>query len=144
MCERCRRSFIAGPAPANRRMTSDMGISEHRPGSAAGFVLSLDLELMWGVRASQSIETYGANVLGVRRAVPRLRPKSPERRPTPPCVRRAETNSAVGHHVLLSYRKFREASWDNVQAWYRFSDVRNTPRLIPGKGETACMNWAPW
>ena len=49
-----------------------MGISEYRPGSAAGFVLSLDLELMWGVRASQSIETYGANVLGVRRAVPRL------------------------------------------------------------------------
>ncbi len=40
--------------------------------SQGGFVLSLDFELMWGVYPSQSIETYGTNVLGVREAVPSL------------------------------------------------------------------------
>lgn len=38
----------------------------------AGFCLSLDFELMWGVRDKKSIASYGANVLGVRQAVPRL------------------------------------------------------------------------
>ncbi len=37
-----------------------------------GFVLSLDLELMWGVRDKKTIANYGANILGVRQAVPRL------------------------------------------------------------------------
>ena len=37
-----------------------------------GFVISLDFELMWGVRDSKTIAGYGASILGVRRAVPRL------------------------------------------------------------------------
>jgi len=37
-----------------------------------GFVLSLDFELMWGVRDLLTIADYGANILGVREVVPRL------------------------------------------------------------------------
>ncbi len=36
------------------------------------FVLSLDFELMWGVRDHRRIEDYGANVLGAREVIPRL------------------------------------------------------------------------
>ena len=39
---------------------------------AGAFVMSLDFELMWGVRDKRTIDDYGANVLGVRTAVPRL------------------------------------------------------------------------
>ena len=39
------------------------------PGS---LIISLDFELMWGVRDHYTIEDYGANVLGVRRAIPRM------------------------------------------------------------------------
>lgn len=37
-----------------------------------GFVISLDFELMWGVRDIWTVADYGANVLGVRQVVPRL------------------------------------------------------------------------
>ena len=37
---------------------------------AGAFVLSLDFELYWGVRDSKSLETYKANILGVREAMP--------------------------------------------------------------------------
>lgn len=47
-----------------------MNMSEN---SAKGaFVLSLDFELMWGMRDGWSTEDYGANILGVRDVVPRL------------------------------------------------------------------------
>lgn len=36
------------------------------------FVISLDFELMWGVRDKRSIADYGRNILGVRQAVPAL------------------------------------------------------------------------
>jgi len=36
------------------------------------FVISLDFELHWGVRASRSLESYRQNLLGARQAVPRL------------------------------------------------------------------------
>lgn len=36
------------------------------------FVISLDLELMWGVRDHATRDTYGANVLGGREAIPRI------------------------------------------------------------------------
>ncbi len=36
------------------------------------FVISLDFELMWGVRDIATCESYGRNVLGVRRAIPAL------------------------------------------------------------------------
>ena len=35
-------------------------------------VISLDFELMWGVRDLQTISTYGANILGVRQAIPAM------------------------------------------------------------------------
>lgn len=40
--------------------------------SQGGFVLSLDFELMWGVRASTTIQRYGGCILGVKTAIPRL------------------------------------------------------------------------
>jgi Polysaccharide deacetylase len=36
------------------------------------FVISLDFELMWGVREKKTIESYGKNILGVHTAIPLL------------------------------------------------------------------------
>jgi peptidoglycan/xylan/chitin deacetylase (PgdA/CDA1 family) len=36
------------------------------------FVISLDLELYWGMRDTRTLEAYGANILGVREALPRM------------------------------------------------------------------------
>ncbi len=38
--------------------------------SNGAFVISLDFELFWGVRDKRSIASYGANLLGVRQAIP--------------------------------------------------------------------------
>ncbi len=40
--------------------------------SRGKFVISLDFELMWGVRDKKTIESYGANILGVRQAMPAM------------------------------------------------------------------------
>ena len=39
---------------------------------AGNFVISLDFELMWGVRDHATPESYGRNVLGGRQAVPAM------------------------------------------------------------------------
>ncbi|MDB5230373.1 MAG: polysaccharide deacetylase family protein [Chitinophagaceae bacterium] len=36
------------------------------------FVISLDFELLWGVRDKKTIEEYGKNILGVHEVIPRL------------------------------------------------------------------------
>jgi hypothetical protein len=36
------------------------------------FVISLDFELMWGVRDKKTIEQYGGNILGVHQVIPKL------------------------------------------------------------------------
>lgn len=36
------------------------------------FVISLDFELMWGVWDKRTIESYGQNILGVQKVIPRL------------------------------------------------------------------------
>lgn len=36
------------------------------------FIISLDFELLWGVRDKRTIETYGANIRGVRQVIPAL------------------------------------------------------------------------
>lgn len=36
------------------------------------FVISLDFELLWGVRDHSNKQAYGQNVLGARDAVPRM------------------------------------------------------------------------
>lgn len=36
------------------------------------FVISLDFELMWGVRDKKNTENYGDNILGVHKVIPRL------------------------------------------------------------------------
>lgn len=48
-------------------MTAD---GTHAPGGA--FVISLDFELMWGVRDKRTVADYGRNILGVRQVVPAL------------------------------------------------------------------------
>jgi len=48
-------------------------MTNNRPSATPGtFVISLDFELMWGVRDLQTKETYGANVLGARLAIPAM------------------------------------------------------------------------
>ena len=42
------------------------------PCAQSAFVISLDFELMWGVRDHLTKEQYGRNVLGAREAIPRL------------------------------------------------------------------------
>jgi peptidoglycan/xylan/chitin deacetylase (PgdA/CDA1 family) len=37
-----------------------------------GFIISLDFELMWGVRDKKTVESYGANIMGVREVIPAL------------------------------------------------------------------------
>jgi hypothetical protein len=39
---------------------------------SGAFVISLDFELMWGVRDKRTIADYGANIIGVRQAVPAM------------------------------------------------------------------------
>lgn len=36
------------------------------------FVISLDFELMWGVRDKKSKELYGEQILGVHQVIPKL------------------------------------------------------------------------
>jgi len=36
------------------------------------FVISLDFELMWGVRDKKTVKDYGANIIGVHKVIPRL------------------------------------------------------------------------
>jgi len=36
------------------------------------FVISLDFELLWGLRDHATRDSYGANVLGGREAIPRI------------------------------------------------------------------------
>jgi hypothetical protein len=40
--------------------------------TAGNFVISLDYELMWGVRDHATRESYGPNVLGGRQAIPAM------------------------------------------------------------------------
>lgn len=42
------------------------------PAQGGIFVLSLDFELLWGVRDKRTIADYGANILGVRQAIPAM------------------------------------------------------------------------
>lgn len=42
------------------------------PATPGALVISLDFELMWGVRDLQTKASYGANILGVRQAIPAM------------------------------------------------------------------------
>lgn len=42
------------------------------PAPGGIFVISLDFELLWGVRDKRTVANYGANILGVRRAIPAM------------------------------------------------------------------------
>jgi hypothetical protein len=45
---------------------------EERTVQNGAFVISLDFELLWGVRDQRTIANYGTNILGVRKVVPAL------------------------------------------------------------------------
>lgn len=47
-------------------------LDHSKAASRGGFIISLDLELMWGVRDITTLARYGPNILGVRQVVPRL------------------------------------------------------------------------
>ncbi len=47
-------------------------VADASSGNPGGFVISLDFVLLWGVRDSRTISENGANILGARKAVPRL------------------------------------------------------------------------
>jgi peptidoglycan/xylan/chitin deacetylase (PgdA/CDA1 family) len=46
--------------------------TKDKAAEAGTFVISLDFELFWGVRDVQTKEAYGANILGVRQAIPAM------------------------------------------------------------------------
>src|SRR6476659_10094098 len=46
--------------------------SATEPAGRPRFVVSLDFELMWGVRETRTTESYGPNILGARAVIPRL------------------------------------------------------------------------
>jgi hypothetical protein len=54
------------------RMTDTERLAAHASDKSGGFVISLDFELMWGVRDKKTISDYGRNILGARKVVPRL------------------------------------------------------------------------
>ncbi len=47
-------------------------VSAIAPRPIPAFVISLDFELLWGMRDKRTIETYGKNILGVREAIPAM------------------------------------------------------------------------
>lgn len=54
------------PAEPAASINTDPGCSHPPPGGS--FCISLDFELMWGVRDKRTVEQYGANILGGREA----------------------------------------------------------------------------
>lgn len=49
-----------------------MSSRERPPGSPGELVISLDFELLWGVRDHSTRESYGANLMGARQAIPQM------------------------------------------------------------------------
>jgi hypothetical protein len=51
-------------------------LKDSRPFSTIGthgkFVISLDFELMWGMRDKHTVETYGKNIAAVHEIIPKL------------------------------------------------------------------------
>jgi hypothetical protein len=53
-------------------MVADWHRRGRRTVQYSAFVISLDFELLWGVRDQRTIADYGANILGVRQVIPAL------------------------------------------------------------------------
>jgi peptidoglycan/xylan/chitin deacetylase (PgdA/CDA1 family) len=47
-------------------------LHKHKEFASGKFVISLDYELMWGVRDKRTVESYGQNILGVQKVIPAL------------------------------------------------------------------------
>src|SRR5258705_12607934 len=57
---------------AGTDLWSSLSPSRRRAVQYGAFVISLDFELLWGVRDNRTIADYGANILGVREVIPAL------------------------------------------------------------------------
>ncbi|MDP1831461.1 MAG: glycosyltransferase [Geothrix sp.] len=61
------------PSPGKVNTREPVTMAESHPGVKApppGFIISMDFELMWGVRDKRTIQTYGDHILGEREAIP--------------------------------------------------------------------------
>jgi len=57
---------------AGTDLWSSLSPSRRRAVQHGAFVISLDFELLWGVRDNRTIADYGANIIGVREVIPAL------------------------------------------------------------------------
>jgi hypothetical protein len=96
------------------------------------FVISLDFELMWGVRDKRTIADYGAHILGVRQAVPAMLDLFAERAiactwATVGLLFFAEKDEVLGAlpERLPAYRDVRLSPYADVQAMG--ADERSDP-----------------
>jgi glycosyltransferase involved in cell wall biosynthesis/peptidoglycan/xylan/chitin deacetylase (PgdA/CDA1 family) len=63
------------PAPGTNSFQPSISMVEPNPDlrlPPPGFILSLDFELMWGMRDKRTIQTYGKQILGEREAIPAM------------------------------------------------------------------------
>src|SRR5260370_8296282 len=65
-------SMTALARSAGADLWSSLSPSRRRAVQYGAFVISLDFELLWGVRDNRTIADYGANILGVREVIPAL------------------------------------------------------------------------
>lgn len=62
------------PSPKETEQVMEAGSADNRSmaESRGSLCISLDFELMWGVRDKRTIDQYGANIIGGRDAIPRM------------------------------------------------------------------------
>lgn len=60
------------PMPRRNAGPDTSGAPDRPSGREGGFVLSLDFELVWGVRQNRGCEGYRPNILGAREVIPKL------------------------------------------------------------------------
>src|SRR5713226_8091072 len=65
-------SMTALARSAGADLWSSLSTSRRRAVQYGAFVISLDFELLWGVRDNRTIADYGANILGGREVIPAL------------------------------------------------------------------------
>jgi len=71
MTGRFDQEYIAGQWEGLIQQTS-AAARRFLPKQAPAFIISLDFELLWGMRDKQSIATYGDHILGEREAIPAM------------------------------------------------------------------------
>src|SRR5712664_2613383 len=65
-------SMTALARSAGTDLWSSLSPSRRRAVQYGAFVISLDFELLWGVRDTRTIADHGSDILGVREVIPAL------------------------------------------------------------------------